>query len=195
MKKIFILTILLFININIRAFEVKFDKCIDGDTFKVFINDESVSVRMLAVDSPEVNKKEKFAIEAKDYTCNKLKNAKKIELEYDDNSLKKDKYNRVLAWVFIDEALLQKDLVLEGYAKVAYLYGDYKYTHILKTAEEYAIKNNKGLWIYENSNDEDLDAIFDEFVLKIKNYILKTFKEMLYEIKDKIIKSFKATFI
>jgi micrococcal nuclease len=37
----------------VSADVVEFNKCIDGDTFKVVLNDEVVTVRLLAVDTPE----------------------------------------------------------------------------------------------------------------------------------------------
>ena len=46
-------------------------------------------------------------------------------MEYDDNSTKRDKYDRILAWVYADDLFLQDSLVSEGYAEVAYLYGKY----------------------------------------------------------------------
>ena len=61
---------------------VKFSKCIDGDTIKVVRNKEKITVRLLAVDTPETAKEDKpaeyYADEAAEYTCNKIKNAKKI---------------------------------------------------------------------------------------------------------------------
>ena len=116
--------------------EVTFSKCVDGDTIKVKVKNKEATVRMLAVDTPEsVHPKKKveyYGKEASDYTCNLITNAKKIELEYDSNSDKYDKYERLLAWVFVDDYLLQDKLVRNGYAEVAYLYDNYKYTDLLK---------------------------------------------------------------
>ena len=85
--------------------KVTFSKCVDGDTIKVTIDGEVNTVRMLAVDTPETVHPTKgveyYGKEASNYTCNLVTNAKKIELEYDKNSDKKDKYNRVLAWVWV----------------------------------------------------------------------------------------------
>lgn len=153
MKKRIILIIIVFLlNINnVYAKEnVKYAACVDGDTIKVYINDEKKTVRLLAVDTPETVKPKTevqyYGKEASDYTCNKIKNAKKIELEYDPNSDKTDKYDRILAWVFIDGDLLQTELVSNGYAKVAYLYADYKYTAILKEKQELASIKEIGIW-------------------------------------------------
>lgn len=149
MKKIYILIISLFIiplNVQAKKEEVKLSKCIDGDTLTVIINKEEIKVRLLAVDAPEIDTNEAYSNEAKEFTCNILTNAKKIYLEYDKNSDKEDKYERILAWVWADDILVQKELVKEGYAKIAYLYGDYKYTSELSKFESIAKENKTNIW-------------------------------------------------
>lgn len=153
MKKIIIIMISIFfigINIVYAKETVKFSKCVDGDTFKVTIDDKEYTIRMLAIDTPESVKSntevEYYGKESSEYTCKKLTNAKKIELEYDSNSDKLDKYDRLLAWVFVDDKLLQEELVTKGYAKVAYLYNDYKYTNILQEKQELASAKSIGIW-------------------------------------------------
>lgn len=151
-----IITFLLFINVSYALDEVKLSKCVDGDTIKVKIDDKEYTVRMLAIDTPEsVHPKKKveyYGKEASEYTCNIVSNAKKIELEYDSGIDKTDKYDRLLAWVIVDGELLQDKLVSLGYAKVAYLYGDYKYTSLLEEHQELASARNLGIW---NQQEKD----------------------------------------
>lgn len=71
-----------------------------------------------------------------------------IRLEY-ENQIKTDKYGRLLAWVFADDILVQQDLISKGYAKIDYIYGEYKYTNILEAAQEDAKKARIGLWSNE----------------------------------------------
>jgi len=157
-KKIILMLSIFFIGINLVSAKetVKFSDCVDGDTIKVLVGKEEKTIRMLAVDTPEsvhpTKGIEYYGKEASDYTCNKVKNAKKIEIEYDDNSDKTDKYDRLLVWVFTDGTLLQKDLVSNGYAKVAYLYDDYKYTSILEQEQELASAKNIGIWNEDAKN-------------------------------------------
>ena len=129
---------------------VKFSKCVDGDTAKFILNKKEITARFLAIDTPETvhpNKgEEPFGKEASNYTCNKLTNAKKIVLEYDSGSDKTDKYDRHLVWVYYDDNFLQKELINLGYAKVAYLYGEYKYTMDLQNAEVVAKSEKNGIW-------------------------------------------------
>lgn len=147
MKRIVLLLILL-IPLNVYAKDVvTLDKCIDGDTASFSVNGKVEKVRFLAINTPEYTSKiEFFGKESSEYTCNKLTNAKVIELEYDSKSDKKDKYDRLLAWVYVDGTLLQKDLVENGYGEVAYIYDDYKYVDDLCNVQNNAVINKVGIW-------------------------------------------------
>ena len=150
MKK-FIIFILLFINIpSVSANEkinVSLEKCVDGDTAWFIKENEKIKTRFLAIDTPEsTTKVEEYGKEASKYTCSMLTNANIIEIEYDSNSDKTDKYNRHLVWVFVDGELLQRKIIEEGLAEIAYLYGDYKYTDILNIAQSEAKNKQLGLW-------------------------------------------------
>ena len=154
MKRILILFLTFFIGINFcyaqEKIEVSFGGCIDGDTAKLILNKEEIKVRMLAIDTPETKHptigEEPFGKEASEYTCNMLKNAKKIEIEYDSNSDKLDKYDRHLVWLWVDDYLLQDEIIKEGLAEVAYLYDDYKYTGTLENHQTIAKVNKIGIW-------------------------------------------------
>ena len=126
--------------------------CVDGDTAVFVVDKEELKFRFLAVDTPESvhpNKKvEDYAKESSSNTCDLLTNAKKIEVEYDSNGDKTDKYGRHLAWVWIDDILLQKVLISGGYARVAYIYGNYKYVDELCQIQSDAIESKVGIWNY-----------------------------------------------
>lgn len=165
-KKIVFIIGLFFINsiyVYAESINVNLSKCVDGDTAKFIYNGEVITTRFLAIDTPETvspNKPvEPWGKEASDYTCSLLMSAKTIVLEYDKNSDKYDKYNRHLVWVFIDGKLLQTELIKKGFAKVAYIYGEYMYTQDLLREESIAEADHIGLWGEEiiastdNSND------------------------------------------
>ncbi len=156
MKKL-ILVLLLIFPFFVSAKEVvKYSGCVDGDAIKVIRKKEEITVRLLAVDTPEVNKKEYYAKEASNYTCNLIKKAKKIELEYDSKSNETDKYGRVLAWVYVDDELLNDELIKNGYGKVAYLYAKYKYVDILQVHEKKAQSSQLGIWNNEKVGNNNL---------------------------------------
>ncbi len=131
---------------------VTLTKCTDGDTAHFLIDGKDTTVRFLAIDTPEYTKeKEPYGKEASAFTCDALKQADEIQLEYDDGSDKTDKYGRDLAWIFVDDKLLQKMLVEEGLAEVAYLYGDYAYTDELKESQEMAKAAKRNIWSDEET--------------------------------------------
>lgn len=166
MKKILFCLIVILIPFNINAsnkLEVKLDKCVDGDTAWVILNNESIKLRFLAIDTPEsTNKIEEYGKEASEFTCNYLTNTSKLEIEYDNNSDKLDKYNRHLVWVFVDNELLQDLIVKNGLAEIKYIYGDYKYLDILNDSLESAKQNELNLW----SNQEYLLILFGYRITK-----------------------------
>ena len=206
-KVVFLLIIFLFPGVVFASGreEVTLSKCVDGDTAKFIINNKEETVRFLAVDTPETKHstkgEEPYGKEASDYTCNRLKEGNKIELEYDDNSTKTDKYNRYLAWVFVDDNLLQAELVKNGLAEVAYLYGDYKYTDLLKDYEQTAIATKVGMHSDTDTSSytKDKEASSkkknkkqekstENDKEKIKNSILDYISSLLDEILDEIFK-------
>lgn len=177
-KFLFSLVIFLCINFNVYAnekIEVKFSKCVDGDTIKIELDGEIKTVRMLAIDTPEsvhpTKGIEYYGKEASNYTCDKVQNASKLEIEYDVGSDKEDKYGRLLAWVFVDDELLQDMLIQGGYAEVAYLYGDYKYTNLLKDHQAIVETKKIGIWNederekYNTDNNitEDVENVDDNY--------------------------------
>lgn len=203
MKKIIIGFIIFFLFMNnTYAISASLNKCVDGDTAWFNVDNEVIKTRFLAIDTPEsTNQIEPYGKEASEYTCNALKNAKTIELEYDENSDKLDKYDRHLVWVFVDNNLLQKSLVENGLAEVKYLYGNYKYTDILKESEEIAKEKNLNIWstVEDNNYDKYVSILIIVIILIIyifnskyrtkinKNIKTKTTKKLNKEI-DKLFK-------
>ena len=184
MKKcfLFILLFIPFISVNASKEKVTLSKCVDGDTARFIIKGEDVKVRFLGINSPEIetnNKKgEEYGEEAKKYTCKKLKNANKIQIEYDSNSDKEDKYGRTLAYVFVDDKLLESMILKRGYATVKYVKENYKYYDELIDAEKYA--KNKKLGLYSNKKK---DADFEKDLASIiKKYAKKLFGNIFEEI-------------
>lgn len=215
MKKvvmIFLFFCLFITNVYAERVSVKFEACVDGDTIKVILDDKKTTVRFLAIDTPETvhptKGEQPFGKEASNYTCDKVKNAKKLEIEYDEGSTKTDKYNRVLGWVFTDDTLLQKDLVSLGYAKVAYLYGDYKYTEDLKKEESIAKSKKLGVWSLEEetttkkiekttkkvTESETEDSIINELLKDIRKIFKNLFKNIFNKIKKSISKQLDYIF-
>lgn len=141
---------------NINKIEVELVATVDGDTAKFKMHGEQVTVRFLGINTketvhPEIGE-EAWGKEASDFTKEKLKNAIKIELEFDSSAEEKDKYKRYLAWIWVDDELLQNLLVENGLAETYMLQNNYKYAGMLQESEEIAKNNKLGIWSEETSN-------------------------------------------
>jgi micrococcal nuclease len=184
-KLLLVLIILVFIiPITVSAkTKVTLVKCIDGDTAKFKIGNEEVKVRFLGINAPEVESNTKegepYSKESADYTCRKLKKANKIELEYDDKSDKQDKYGRTLAYVFVDDKLLEKDILSNGYASVKYINSSYKYYDDLVKAEQKAKEKKVGI---HSEEDYEEEMTFKKFTKMITTYAKKLFSDIFDEI-------------
>lgn len=98
----------------------------DGDTFKVDIDwwpslvGNDISIRINGIDTPEKRDSrpsvKKLAMMARDYTDAQLKNAKVIELR----NIRRGKYFRIIADVYIDGKNLADMLLKMGFAKEYY---------------------------------------------------------------------------
>ena len=186
----FLLPIIVFANTKEK---VKFVKCVDGDTAKFERNNKVFTLRFLAVNTPETKSPKKgvefYGKEASNYTCKRLQEAKTIEIEYDNKSERKDRYGRNLGWVFLDDKLLQKDLVENGYAKVDYIYDKYKYVEELKEIEKKAKEAKKGLWQKKSNNTINSKKKTKKNIFSIILDVLQSIVNLL----SQIFKVFKLT--
>ena len=169
--------------------KVLFSKCVDGDTAKFIVNGEERTVRFLAIDTPEIAhsgmEADKYGNEASDFTCNMIKSAKELYLEYDGNSDREDKYGRILAFVYADGLLVEKKLIENGLARVYYIYGDYNYVDELRKEEERAKAKKIGIWEDEIINpDIPEDNTTNDESKKIIIIIL----ELLWKLFDLLFK-------
>ena len=121
-------------NSNTTKIEVKYSKSVDGDTAKFELDGK----------------------EASNYTKEKLENAYKIEIEYDENASETDKYERPLVWVWVDDTLLQEELISNGLARTYMLQDNYKYAWMLQENEEKAKEEKVGIWSEEAKTQENV---------------------------------------
>ncbi|MDM5332527.1 thermonuclease family protein [Ureibacillus composti] len=138
----------------------------DGDTFRVKVNGKEKRVRLLMVDTPEMNYEDQnpmpYAEEAKDFTSSLLENASKIEILFDIGD-ETDHYGRLLSYVFVDGVLLQEALIKEGYAAVRFIYEpNNTLEEDLKEIQQVA--ENKKINIWENENYLQNDGYHPEII-------------------------------
>ena len=157
-------------DIETEKINVTYYASVDGDTAKFILNDEIITVRFLGIDTPETvhtqKEEQPYGKEASNYTKEKLENATKIEIEYDAKAQEKDKYDRILAWVWIDDKLLQEELVANGLARTYMLQNNYRYASTLQLAESEAKNQKIGIW---NSEETDNNTINNDDEKNITN--------------------------
>ncbi|PDO11602.1 MAG: hypothetical protein BLM47_00260 [Candidatus Reconcilbacillus cellulovorans] len=130
---------------------------VDGDTIKVKIGDKEETVRLLLVDTPETKDPNEpiqpFGPEATAF-AEKTLVGKEVRLEFDGPE--RDKYDRLLAYLWIGDKIFNQMLLEEGLARVAYVY-DPPYTHYEEfiEAEEKAKAEKKGIWSIKGYVAED----------------------------------------
>lgn len=128
---------------------------VDGDTFKIEFRGEIKSVRMIGIDTPEVKHPSEpvqcYGTEASLKT-NELIEGKEVRLEQDVSQT--DRYGRILAYVWVDDVLINEKIVKEGYAFSSSYPPDIKYQDILDVAEVYARENKLGLWAENTCNGD-----------------------------------------
>ncbi len=135
---------------NDQRIPADFVRHVDGDTTVLRIDGKERKVRFLLIDTPETvkpnTKVQPFGLEASNRTKELLSTATEITFEYDKGD-KTDRYGRALGYIFVDGTLLQKTLVSEGLARVAYVKEpNTKYLEELEKAQEQAKSQLIGIW-------------------------------------------------
>jgi len=122
---------------------------VDGDTIKVKIGGKIETVRLIGIDTPEVANPYKeegcFGKEASEET-KKILQGKTISLVADPMVSDKDKYGRLLRYVFLpDGGFVNAELVKGGFA-FNYPYEDFQYLNYFNDLEKQAKNSRLGLW-------------------------------------------------
>ncbi len=164
MKKyiIILFTFLLILPICVSAKDLSGDtvylnNCVDGNSARFMLGVNEIKVKFLGIETEETIKDDETdeinESLVSDYVCSTLKSAKKIRIEYEPGMEKEDKFGRIEAWVFVDNILLQEDLVKNGYAKIMYVNDDFTYLDKLQDAQDFAKSNNLGIWKEEKKEE------------------------------------------
>jgi micrococcal nuclease len=139
-------------------------RVVDGDTLEVQFNGKQEDVRLLLIDTPETvhpNKPvQKFGPEASQFVKETLTTGKEVRIQVGDEE--RDKYGRLLAYVFIDGETIQEKLLRKGLAKTAYLYNDLSMLDEFHKAQDEAIAKKVGIWSIDGYAKVDDDEGFHE---------------------------------
>ncbi len=130
----------------------------DGDTMKINLNGKTETVRLLLVDTPEVKHPSKpvqpFGPEASAFAKKMLKEGKEVQIEIDVSE--RDKYGRLLAYLWVDGKMFNEMLLEKGLARVAYVYPpNIKYVDQFRAIQKKAQTAGVGIWSIENYAQED----------------------------------------
>jgi micrococcal nuclease len=116
----------------------------DGDTVRL---DNGERVRYLGIDTPEMNYRkpppERFAEQAKRFNED-LVYGKIVRLEFDAQT--RDKYNRLLAYVYVDDVFVNAKIIESGYGKVFIIQPNIKYADDFILLQGRAKQAKKGIW-------------------------------------------------
>lgn len=192
MKKAFFILLIVLINIPINTFAeskeeiVTLENCIDYES-SIFINSDN---ELIDVKFAGINVLTDRSEMVGNYICSKLKNAKEIKIEYEEEN-----DDKIVAWVFIDDVLLQDILISNGYSNIDKSIEDSKYYEVLNNSLEIAKEKLIGMWeekkeetkqeikekkknFFQKLIDDIIASIF-KLIDDILEFILKTIEDML----------------
>jgi len=116
----------------------KVEKVFDGDSI---VLQSGETVRYIGIDAPE--KSQPYFEEAKEVN-RKMVEGKRISLEYDQEI--RDKYSRILAYVWVDSILINAELIKRGFAWVYIHPLNLKYRNLFCSLQRQARKARIGIW-------------------------------------------------
>lgn len=136
-------------NQNIPAGSYRVTSVADGDTIGVDMNGKSELIRFIGVDTPETHDPRKavqcFGQAASNYTKS-LIGSGPVRLEADPLSTNRDRYNRLLRYVYLpDGRLVQAEIIKNGYG-FAYTSFPFTKSDEFSGYQKQAREQNKGLW-------------------------------------------------
>ena len=135
---------------------------VDGDTIKINMSGTTETLRLIGMDTPETVDPRKpvqcFGKEASN-KAKELLSGQKVRIEKDSTQGDRDKYGRLLAYVWREDDLFYNEyMVKQGYAH-EYTYDlPYKYQTQFKAGQTYARENQLGLWSPNTCNGNTTTA-------------------------------------
>lgn len=124
---------------------VKVLKVHDGDTISVFLNGKTEKIRLIGIDSPELDQKP-WGNKAKKHLMELIKASRwYVSLEYDLE--KRDKHGRLLCYVWSsDRKMLNLMMIKDGYAMLFTVPPNIRYVNEFRNAQIEARKKKIGIW-------------------------------------------------
>jgi len=134
---------------------------VDGDTIAVRIDRGIEKVRLIGIDTPESRSNDRarlqaersrrdiktiiqFGKQAKEALKTMLPKNSEVRLEYDVQ--KRDKYGRLLAYAYINNTMVNEEMLLRGYAQLLTIPPNVRYVERFRKALAKSQKERRGLW-------------------------------------------------
>ena len=125
-------------------------RVVDGDTVRVLINGQETPVRLIGIDTPETvapNRPVECAGPEASVYAEQLMAGDRVYLELDPTQGTYDRYNRALAYVWLeDDVMVNLALLQTGLAEEYTYDGQYTYQQLFQQVEEQAQDDLLGLW-------------------------------------------------
>lgn len=123
-------------------------RVIDGDTIQVSLHGQTETVRLIGIDTPETKHPDEpiqcYGPEAEAFTRSLLPPGSAVALELD--AQERDKYGRLLTYVWLDDHMVNEVLVAQGYAQTMTVPPNVRYSDRFLAAELLARAEGRGLW-------------------------------------------------
>jgi len=122
-------------------------KIIDGDTIHVRTAERIEKIRYIGINTPEIHHptrgEEPGGRDASEAN-RRLVAGRHVRLELDVQS--RDRYGRLLAYVWVGETMINAELVRQGYAQVMTVPPNVRYQRLLVDLQRDARQAGRGLW-------------------------------------------------
>ncbi|MFC1540306.1 thermonuclease family protein [Gemmatimonadota bacterium] len=123
------------------------EQVIDGDTIRVRLGDRIETVRYIGVDTPETvhprREIEPYGLAASAFNRT-LVEGQQIRLEQDVEA--RDRYGRLLAYVYTDSLFVNAELIRQGYAQVMTVPPNVRHADMFVRLQRGARRADRGLW-------------------------------------------------
>lgn len=122
-------------------------RVVDGDTVHVRIGDRIEKVRLIGVNTPEIHhprKGEEPGGRQALAVNRQLLLGKRVRLELDVQH--RDRYGRLLAYVWVGDTMVNAELVRRGYAQVMTVPPNVRYQDLFLKLQRDAREAGRGLW-------------------------------------------------
>jgi endonuclease YncB( thermonuclease family) len=139
--------------------EAQVTRVVDGDTIHVLIDGVDYRLRYIGIDTPETKHPtlgvQPFGPEASQANS-ELVEGKTVWLEKDVSET--DRYGRLLRYVYVDDLMVNEELLRRGLARVATFPPDVKYVDRFLELQRSAQEGGLGMWGGEGSGAEPAPA-------------------------------------